>query len=146
MKLVKYLSAVWIGVLVYTLSSITWGAMGFSAYRQLETEREKEMSNIEALRTINMNLENTKDALLYDQDTLSVYAREQGFARQDERFVRIVGAGNSAKMPLYPGQITAAIPPEHTPDRIIRIFSFFAAISVLVCIGAYDFLNYLKDR
>jgi cell division protein FtsB len=146
MKLVKYLSALWIGVLVYALSSFAWGAVGLSAYRQLELEREKEEANIESLRIINTDLENIKNAFLYDKDTISVYAREQGFARPDERFVRIVGAGNTSKLPLFPGQITVPIPPEYTADKAIKIFSFFTAITVLICIAAYDFLKYIKDR
>jgi cell division protein FtsB len=146
MKLVKYLSALWIGVVVYALSSFAWGAVGLSAYRQLEVERDKEAAAIESLKVINRDLENIKNAFLYDQDTISVYAREQGFARPDERFVRIVGTGNTSKLPLFSGQIAVPIPPEYTTDTAIKIFSVFAAITVLICIAAYDFLKYIKDR
>jgi cell division protein FtsB len=146
MKLVKYLAAIWIGVLVYALASFVWGGVGLSAYRQLEAERDKEAATIESLRIINKNLENTKDALLYDKDTISVYAREQGLAQTDEHFVRVVGAGNSSKMPLFPGQISVPIPPEYISDKIIKIFSVFTAVTVLICIAAYDFLKFLKDR
>jgi cell division protein FtsB len=143
MKLVKYLAALWIGVFVYVFLSFFWGAAGVSAYRQLETELDKETANIEALKIINKDLENTKNALLYDKDTLTVYAREHGYALPEERFVRVVGAGNVSRMPLFSGQIAAPVPPEYTPDRVIRIISFFAAVTVLICIGAYDFLKYI---
>jgi cell division protein FtsB len=146
MKLVKYLAALWTGVFIYVLLSVLWGAMGLSAYRQLETERDKETANIEALRIINKDLENTKNALLYDGDILAVYAREHGYARQGDRFVRVAGAGNLVRTPLYSGQPAAPVPPEYTPDRFIRIFSFFAAFTVLVCIGTYDFLKYIRNR
>jgi cell division protein FtsB len=146
MRAAKYLIALWVGVLIYALSSATSGAMGFGAYRQLEVERDKEKANIEELMLINRDLENAKDALLYDRDTLAVYAREQGFAKSDERFIRIVGLGNTPKMMTSPGRTAAAIPPEHTSDRFLHIFSFCAALTVLVCFGAYDFLNYLKNN
>jgi cell division protein FtsB len=139
MRAAKYLVALWIGVIIYALSSANSGAMGFKAFHQLEAERDKEKANIEELMIINRNLENAKDALLYDRDTLAVYAREQGFAGADERFIRIVGLGNAPKMMTSPGRIVTALPPEHTPDRFLRIFSFCAALTVLICFGAYDF-------
>ncbi|AEF80540.1 septum formation initiator family protein [Leadbettera azotonutricia] len=146
MRAAKYLIALWVGVLIYALFSANSGPKGFRAYSQLEAELDKEKANVEELMVINHDLGNTKDALLYDRDTLAVYAREQGFARSDEKFIRIVGLGNTPKMTASPGRIVTAIPPEHTPDRFLRIFSFFAVLTLLICFGAYDFLNYLKSR
>ncbi|MDR2618763.1 MAG: septum formation initiator family protein [Treponema sp.] len=146
MRAIKYLIALWTGVCIYSVISIHSGAAGLSAYAQLEAEREKEKANIETLMVINKNLENTRDALLYDRDTLTVYAREQGFASEDERFIRIVGVGNRPKEPVSPGRIVTAVPPEHTPYRYIRIFSFCAALTVLICMAAYDFLRYIKEK
>jgi hypothetical protein len=146
MRAVKYLFALWTGTFVYALLSINFGAVGLSVYRQMETEQEKELVDVESLRQFIRNLENTRDALLFDRDTLTVYAREQGFAPSNERFVRIVGLGNTPRISNTPGEIVAARPPEYTPDLFIRIFSFCAALTVLVCMGAYDLLRYLKDR
>jgi cell division protein FtsB len=146
MRAFKYLIAFWTGALVYTLASFYSGAMGISAYRQLEAERDKEKANIETLRVINQDLENARNALLYDKDTLAVYAREQGFAAPEERFIRIVGLGAAPKQTASSGQIVTATPPEYIPNRSIRIFSFCAALTVFICMGVYDFLRYLKDR
>lgn len=65
--------------------------MGFSAYRQLEAERERQWENMKALGAINEKLENTKNSLLYDRDTITVYARQLGYSKENERLVRIVG-------------------------------------------------------
>jgi cell division protein FtsB len=146
MRVLKYLLALWVGTVVYVLASLSSGAMGSSAYRQLEAELDKEKANIEILRNINQDLENTKNALLYDKDTLAVFAREQGFARKDERFIRVVGLGSAHQNKNTPGVVITAIPPEHTPERFIRIFSLCAGLSVLICLGAYDFLMFLREK
>jgi cell division protein FtsB len=146
MRAIKYLAALWVGVAVYAVLSITSGPVGLSAYHQLEDERDKELANIETLEVINRELENTKDALLYDKDTLTVYAREQGFASPEEKFVRIVGLESAQKPKSSPGLVASAAPPQYTPHRSLRIFSFCAALSILICMGAYDFLRFLKSR
>jgi hypothetical protein len=120
--------------------------MGLSAYHQLEDERDKQLANIEALEVTNQELENMKDALLYDKDTLRVYAREQGFGGGEEKFVRIVGLESAQKPKSSPGLVVFAATPQYTPHRNLRIFSFCAALSILICMGAYDFLRFLKSR
>jgi cell division protein FtsB len=146
MRATKYLAALWLGVLVYAVLSITSGPTGLSAFRQLEDERDKQITNIRVLELSNQELENAKNALLYDQDTLAVYAREQGFASADEKFIRIVGLEGAQKPKSSPGLVAAAAVPEYTSNLDLRIFSFCAAITILICMGAYDFLRFLKNR
>jgi cell division protein FtsB len=146
MRAIKYLTALWAGAAVYVVLSITSGPVGLSAYHQLEDERDKQLTNIEALEVTNQELENTKNALLYDKDTLAVYAREQGFASQDEKFIRIVGLESAQKPKSSPGLVVSAAPPYYVPHQNLRIFSFCAALSILICMGAYDLLRFLKSR
>jgi cell division protein FtsB len=146
MRAIKYLAALWVGVVVYVVFSAASGPMGLSAYYQLEDERDKQMANIEALEMTNQELENVKDALLYDKDTLTVYAREQGFASPEEKFIRIVGLESAQKPKSSPGLVVSAVAPQYVPHRSLRIFSFCAALSILICMGAYDFLRFLKSR
>jgi cell division protein FtsB len=144
--MIKYLAALWVGAAVYALFSITSGPAGLSAYHQLEDERDKQLVNIEALELTNQELENAKEALLYDTETLTVYAREQGFASPEEKFIRIVGLESAQKPKSSPGLVVSAAPPQHIPHRNLRIFSFCAALSILICMGAYDFLKFLNSR
>jgi cell division protein FtsB len=145
MRAIKYLAALWVGAAVYAVFSITSGPVGLSAYHQLEDERDRQLVNIEALELTNQELENTRNALLYDKDTLTLYAREQGFASPDEKFIRIVGFESAQKPKSSPGLVAPAAPPQYVPHRNLRIFSFCAALSVLICMGAYDLLMYLKS-
>ena len=146
MKAAKYLFAIWAGVLIYTLLSVSFGAMGVSAQGQLEKEQKKQEENVAALKQINLELEDTVNSLLYDKDTLAVYAREQGFASEKERFIRIVGLGLSQKNKTQAGSVVFAAEPQYAPDQTIRIIAFCIGITVFICMAAFDFLKSFREK
>jgi cell division protein FtsB len=145
MGAIKYLAALWAGVVVYVTTSLFTGALGFSAYEQLLIERDKQESNMDTLRRLNKELENAKDALLYDRETIAVYARELGFAFKDEKFIRIVGLGGAKKDTLQAGQIITALKPRYAADRNLRILSFCVGLGVFVCMVFSDLFR-LRDE
>ena len=146
MKAVKYLFALWAGVLIYASLSVVFGAQGISAYHQLQSEQKKQESNIEELKLVNRELEDTMNSLLYDEDTLAVFAREQGYASPRERFIRIVGLGGYQKIRSSAGEIVVAAEPQYIADRTLRIIAFCAGITVLFCMAAFDFMRFLRER
>jgi len=146
MKAVKYLFALWAGVLVYASLSMFFGSVGLSAYRQLEKEQEKQETNIENLKLINRELEDTVNSLLYDKDTLAIYAREQGYAERQERFIRIVGLGVNHKNITSVGQVISISEPHHSSDRNLKIIAFCTGISLFFCMALFDFLKFLRER
>jgi len=146
MNAAKYLCALWGGILIYATLSVFFGTKGLSAQLQLEREQERQRENITRLVEINRELENTMNSLLYDRDTLTVYAREQGFASSSERFIRIVGLGATQRIRTYPGNIVAVAPPQYTSDQTIRIIALVAGIAIFICLAIFDILRFLKDR
>ena len=146
MKVVKYLFALWAGVLVYALLTLAFGAKGFSAYQQLQSEHSRQETNIENLRLINRELENTMNSLLYDRDTLAVFAREQGYATQQERFIRIVGLGGYQKTRTSAGELVVAAKPQHIPDQTMIIIAFCTGITILICMVVFDLMKFLRER
>jgi hypothetical protein len=146
MRAAKYFFALWVGIGINALLSITYGTAGFSAYRQLEAERDKQKSNLETLARINKDLENEMDGLRYDRDTLIIHARDLGFAAAGERFIRIVGLGGVKKPRTEPGQVYAAAIPEYVPQKTITIIAFCAGFAVFICMAVFDFLRYLQER
>ena len=146
MKSVKYLFALWAGVLIYALLSVFFGAKGLSAYRQLQNEQKKQEQNIENLKLINRELEDSVNSLLYDKDTLAVFAREQGYASKNERFIRIVGLGVSQKTRTFAGEIIFAADPQYIADRTLRIIAFCTAITIFICLAVFDFMKFLRER
>jgi cell division protein FtsB len=146
MRLSKYLLALWTAVAVYTLMSLCAGSIGLAAYGELFAEREKQKQNIEKLGLINEELENAKNALLYDRDTIAVYARELGFGEKNEKFVRIVGFTGNRKPRTSPGDVVIAVKPVFMQDRIIRLISIFAGFAVLVAFLVSDILEYKTEK
>jgi len=130
MKIFKYLAAFWTAVAVYSVFAFIYGQGGISAYNQLSSEREQQTANIKDLWVINEELEKTKNNLLYDYDTLLVYARQMGYGYEDERFVRIVGLGNTKNAPATAGKIYKTKNPDFVPDKNIKIAALCAGLLV----------------
>jgi len=146
MNVVKYLFSVWAGVLLYALLFVVSGPRGVNAYRQLENERKRQELNIESLKQLNHELGNTVNSLLYDEDTLTVYAREQGYAAENERFIRIVGLGVNQKSKTSTGRVIIAEEPQYTPDRTLIIIAFCTGASVFICMVVFDILKRLREQ
>ena len=146
MSVAKYLFALWAGVLIYTVLAFSFGARGISAYRQLQGEQARQEVNIENLRFINRELENTMSALLHDADTLAVFARELGYGNAHERFIRIVGLGGYQQTRTNAGEVVFAAVPQHISNLTLRIIAFSTAIAILICMAAFDLMKILRER
>jgi hypothetical protein len=128
MRIFKYLIGIWAALAVYAVCSFLGGPRGLSAYNYLLEERERQWENIDALEIINEDLEKTRNSLLYDDDTLMVYARQIGYGQEDERFVRIVGLGNVKNTPAVTGSVYTAQNPDYTSDKSIKIAALFTGL------------------
>ena len=131
---------------MYAVLTFLFGAKGISAYKQLEKEREKQEENIELLKLINQDLDETRNSLIYDEDRLAVYAREQGYASPMERFARIVGLIISPKNRTNTGTVIIAAEPQYIPDRTFIIIAFCVGIVILFCAAIFDFLKHLREK
>lgn len=146
MTAVKYLFAFWVGILVYALISILLGINGVSAYAQLQTELDKQEANIQNLKLINRELEDTMNSLLYDKETMAVLAREKGYASRQERFIRIVGLRDNQKTRISAGEVVAAVEPQYAPDRTVRTIAVCTGISIIICMAFFDLMKNLRER
>jgi cell division protein FtsB len=141
MKPIKYLIPIWISIVVYSVLSLFSGAIGFSAYSQLLRERDRQKRNLEILQELNRELKGDADALLYDSDTIAAYARELGYGKSEERFIRIVGLSGRRKQNHDPGRIISAAKPEFMAESDIRFISLACGLSIFGCILAVDLLR-----
>jgi cell division protein FtsB len=146
MRFLKYLTAVWITLAVYTVSSFFLGATGIYAYDQLVAERGKQEANIEALREINRELAGVVNSLKYDSDTIRIYARELGYGRRDENFLRIVGLGGAKQRRTSAGQIVVPREASYLPDHILWFFAFCAGIGTLTLMSISEFMRERRIR
>ena len=144
--MLKYLFPLWTGLFIYALLSFLYGGMGFSAYYQLENEKAKQEANVANLKQINRELDSSMNSLLYDKDTLAVYAREQGYASTTEKFIRIVGLGPSIQNRNSAGEVVIAAEPQYVPDQTLRIIAFCTVITIVICMAMFDLMKYLRER
>jgi cell division protein FtsB len=138
MRLAKYLLVPWTAIVVYTCAVVFNGSAGLVPYRELLREREKLLANLEKLQQTNRELEGNMDALLYDSETIRVKARELGYGRGEERFVRIVGLSSARNRPLQAGLVRNANQPFFTPDRTIQLASLCAALILFAVFIIFD--------
>jgi cell division protein FtsB len=138
---VKYLIALWVTITIYSLSSFFSGNMGLAAYDELGMELHKQAANIGALRRINSELEDVKDALLYDEETIALHARELGYGRQDETFMRIVGVDEKMKVRIEAGELIPVVKHPHNPDMLLKIIASSIGLGVLFFLELAGLLN-----
>jgi cell division protein FtsB len=146
MRAIKYLIALWAAIAVYGVSSALAGAIGLSAYQQLLADREKQWAHMKNLRLINEELENTKNSLLYDRDTITVYARDLGYGKKNERFIRIVGLKRDGNPHTTAGQILKAGKPEFIPDKALKIAAFCTGLAVFALLLIFDIVHAKPDK
>jgi cell division protein FtsB len=144
MKYLRFAFSVWVAVAVYGFASITFGRTGILAMRRLEAERDRLSANMDRLRAINGELELSVVALRSDADTISVHARELGYGRDDERFVRIVGVPAAGNRAATAGNIVAAVRPDGVSAGTLRIISALAGASAYILSSLTRFSR--KDR
>ena len=131
----------WTGIAVYSLVSLLGGPSGLSAYRQLALERERQWDTMRELGVISEELENTRNGLLYDHDLIAVYARRLGYARANERFIRVVGLGVTANPHTTEGQVYFAREPKTVSDTNIKIAALVAGLAAFALFLALELLR-----
>lgn len=132
MKYLRLAFSIWVAVAVYGFTSVTVGRTGLLAMRNLESERDRLSLNMDRLRTINGELELSIVALRSDADTISVRARELGYGRADERFVRIIGLPAAGQRASTAGNLVTAVRPKGMPNSAIRIIAGIAGLAAYV--------------
>jgi hypothetical protein len=128
-------------VLVYALFTAFLGQNGVYARRHLEAERQQLLENQKALEHAYDDFLRTKDRLTYDQDALSVYARQLNYGRENESYLRIMGLGIAINAATPAGQVLYATDPVFISDRTIKIISMLFGLAVLAFFLVSDFLS-----
>jgi hypothetical protein len=142
MRLLRYIFVPWTIFLVYSFFTAIMGQNGFYARKYLESEQLLLVENQKVLEKAGNDFHKAKEGLIHDQDTLSVYARQLGYGRADEEFIRIMGLGIAINNDMSAGQVMYASTPMFVPDRTIKIISVFFGLAVLVFFLIMDFFSF----
>jgi cell division protein FtsB len=142
MKALKYLIVPWVVIAVYSVVSLLYGAMGLSSYKQLLWGRDLQRANLKKLGLINAELEKAQNSLLYDQGAIEVYARQLGYSRENEQFVRIVGLRKELGHYSAVGETITVPEPGFIPDLTIKFIALFAGFIALALLALRDLLHF----
>jgi len=132
MRFVRYMLVPWTAVAVYAFFSFFLGQNGLYARKYLEAERIRLLENQKSLENIKKDFLKTKNNIINDKDTLSVYMRQLGYGKEEEKFIRIKGLNVAVGADLPAGKVFYAANPEFVSDTVIKIISAFFALAVLV--------------
>jgi hypothetical protein len=122
----------WTAVAVYAFFSFFLGQNGLYARKHLEAERLRLLENQKNLENIKKDFLKTRNNLIYDHDTLSVYMRQLGYGKGEEKFIRIKGLNVAVSADMPAGKVFYAAAPEFISDAVIKIISAFFGLAVLV--------------
>ncbi|MBQ9631230.1 MAG: septum formation initiator family protein [Treponema sp.] len=87
----KWLLAILVSCLVYTILSISAGETGIIAYNQLKMQKKEISLQAMQIQKINTELVLEKTALEKDKDVIAAYARKLDYVSPSEKLVKITG-------------------------------------------------------
>jgi len=147
MRFIRYFLVIWTFFFVYTFFSFFLGQNGVSSRKHLEAERVRLYENLKKLENINTDYQKIRNNLSVDQDSLSVYARQLGYGREGEEYIRIMGLGIAINTDMPAGQVNYTVSPVFMSDTTIKIISLLFALAVLAFLLIRDFcINAILSR
>jgi len=139
MRFIRYFLVIWTFFIVYTSCSFFWGQNGLYVRRHLDAERVRLYESLKKLENINIDYQNIRNNLMGDPDSLSVYARQLGYGREGEEYIRIMGLGIAINTDMPAGQVSYTESPDFISDTTIKIISLLFALVVLSFLLVHDF-------
>jgi cell division protein FtsB len=144
----RYFLVIWTFFFVYTFFSFFLGQNGLYARKHLEAERIRLYEHLKRLENTKVDYQNIRNNLIRDQDSLSVYARQLGYGREGEEYMRIMGLGIAINTDMPAGQVNYTVSPVFVSDMKIKTISLLSALAVFAFLLIRDlFLKSLSvDR
>ena len=137
--------ALWAAISIYCLLSLFYGATGICAFNELISNRDFQKENIRKLGQINTELKNYQNSLLFDIDTINVFAHKLGFGNSNEKYIRIVGLSGINNAAFSAGEIVKTPLPVFINDKIIKICALISGIITFLIMLIHENLNKLKQ-
>ena len=138
MNRAKYLSAVFIGTLVYVLLSVSFGQNSLHCYNQMEEQKRLISKQTTEIQNINSELSLELTALQNDRAVIAAYARKLDYVSDDEKLVKITGL-KPAQTTLYDtGKVLRHEEPEYIPEKYCKIAGLFFGLLCIIVLFLYD--------
>ncbi|MDR1466181.1 MAG: hypothetical protein LBI40_00960 [Treponema sp.] len=152
----KFLGAVWMGVCIYTLLSITIGNHGKIAYDKLNREYLRLMDNFTTIQSINAELNNMgirlgakedgmPDSIPADPETIRIKAWEIGYGQSGDHLIRTVDKVAVDNASPEAGEAITAFYPKGVSDYLMKATACLFSIIILIIICFQDILDFIEE-
>jgi cell division protein FtsB len=139
MRFLRYFPVIWTFFFVYSFFSFFLGQNGLYSRRHLEAERARLNEHLKKLENTKVDYQNIRNNLMVDQDSLSVYARQLGYGREGEEYIRIMGLGIAINTDMPADEVFYSESPVFISDTTIKIISLLSALGVFAFLLFRDF-------
>ena len=138
MNRAKYLSAVFIGTLVYVLLSVSFGQNSLHCYNKMEEQKCLISKQTSEIQNINSELSLELAALQNDRAVIAAYARKLDYVSDGEKLVKITGL-KPAQTTLYnTGTVLRHSEPEYIPEKYCKLAGLFFGLLCALAFFLYD--------
>lgn len=137
MNKISFLFSVVLGTFVYVFFSVCLGQNGIWASLQIEQQKNELTIKFKELEKQNTELLLRHQALMYDRDVISAYARKIGFVADNEKIVKISGLPHQFDAIQSVGTPYFKTPIKFVPEWICKLFGL-----ILFCV--FEFLFSFK--
>lgn len=134
MKLyLKILLPLFIFTLVYSFLVMFFGPRGFFAHKQLRQQREALVQHVRLLSDIGEDLSIRIANLSSDPQTISAYAHELGYVKENERLIKLMNFSGAVEYTENAGTPYLVQEPHYLPDAVCKTIAISISIIVLMC-------------
>ena len=133
MNLKRILISIAIGTFCYACISLIFGESGILAEKQLQSQKDMLVANINKIQTAQDMLVLKQRALTEDMDVIASYAKQIGYISEGERLLKISGIPNSLPKQIEIGKKYLKTEIVFVEEWIIKscgIFLFFLSYIV----------------
>ncbi len=138
MNRAKYLSAVFIGTLVYVLLSVSFGQNSIHCYNQMEEQRRLISKQTSEIQNINSELSLELAALQSDRAVIAAYARKLDYVSDGEKLVKITGLKPAQTTIYNTGTVLRHSEPEYISEKYCKLAGLFFALLCALVFFLYD--------
>lgn len=135
MILRRLLVSLYMGGVVYLVTTLFFGSTGIVAYRELQMQHLRLVENLRRVEEQGERLQQRIQNLQSDPEQIKLEARRYHLVQSNESFIRIAGRKVESE-PISPGgivRVDSSSP--YPPEPLLRAFSLCVAIVAFLLLG-----------
>lgn len=129
----KIMAPLFAFTLIYSFLGMCFGPRSFFAQQQLKKQREVLVRHVQDLSDIGESLNIRIANLSSDPQTISAYAHELGYVKENERLIKLMNFSGAVGYTEDAGCPYIIRKPHYLPDTACKMLALSASIIVIIC-------------